>query len=174
MKNLLFSTLAVVWLFPTSLLAQESALPATPNTRQGQLYFSLGTEYRIGHIYNFSNNSMWNARGLSVEDLNRGAAFSYSLDYFFTDNLSLGFFHGLRYDHIHEVTLDAIPGGASSNAVIADPYGLIMDYHLNIKYNFIVAKQEFFFQAGLSFLNNAPIIRKKSSKDFIEWSRTNR
>lgn len=91
MKNLLFSTLAVVWLFPTSLLAQDNALPETTNVRHGQLYFSIGTEYRIGHIYNFSNNSMWNTRGLSVEDLNRGAAFSDSLDYFFTDNLSLGF-----------------------------------------------------------------------------------
>ena len=35
-----------------------------------------------------------------------------------------------------------------------------MDYHLYMKYHFIVAKQEFFFQAGLSFLNNAPTIRK--------------
>ena len=164
MKNPLFSRLAFLWLFPTSLLAQDSAIPSTSNTlpkaRQGQLYFSIGTEYRIGHIYNFSNNSVWNARGLSVEDLNRGAAFSYSLDYFITDNLSLGFSHSLRYDHIHESTLDAIPGGASSNAIIADQYGLIMDYHINMKYHFIVAKQEFFFQAGLSFLNNAPTIRK--------------
>ena len=160
MKNLLFSLLAFLWLFPQHLLAQESALPPTSNTRQGQLYFSIGTEYRIGHIYNFSNNSIWNARGVSEEDLNRGAAFSYSLDYFFTHNLSLGFSHSLRYDHIHEATADAIPGGTSSNAVIADQYGLIMDYHLNIKYHFIVAKQEFFFQAGLSFLNNAPTIRK--------------
>ena len=95
MKNPLFSLLAFLWLFPTSLLAQDSAIPSTSNTlpkaRQGQLYFSIGTEYRIGHIYNFSNNSVWYARGLSVEDLNRGAAFSYSLDYFITDNLSLGF-----------------------------------------------------------------------------------
>ena len=160
MKNLLYSLLAVVWLFPTSLLAKDNALPETTNVRQGQLYFSIGTEYRIGHIYNFSNNSVWNARGLSVEDLNRGAAFSYSLDYFFTHNLSIGFSHSLRYDHIHEATADAIPGGASSNAVRADRYGLIMDYHLYMKYHFIVAKQEFFFQAVLSFLNNAPTIRK--------------
>lgn len=160
MKNLLYSLLAFLWLFPTSLLAQESELPATPNTRQGQLYFSLGTEYRIGHIYNFSNNSMWNARGLSVEDLNRGAVFSYSLDYFFTQNVSLGFSHSLRYVHIHEATLDAITGGASSNAVIADRYGLIMDYHLYLQYHFNLDKHEFFFQAGLSFLNNAPTIRK--------------
>ena len=166
MKNLLFSLLAFLWLFPQHLLAQESALPPTSNTRQGQLYFSIGTEYRIGHIYNFSNNSVWNARGVSEENLNRGAAFSYSLDYFFTHNLSLGLSHSLRYDHIHEATADAIPGGTSSNAVIADQYGLIMDYHLNIKYHFIVAKQEFFFQAGLSFLNNAPKIIKNSIPDY--------
>ena len=160
MKNLLYSLLAIVWLFPTSLLAQDNELPATTNVRQGQLYFSIGTEYRTGDIENVFKSRAFPNRGLDVKDLNRGAAFSYSLDYFFTQNLSLGFSHSLRYDHIHEATPDAIPGGASSNAVIADQYGLIMDYHLYMKYHFIVAKQEFFFQAGLSFLNNAPTIRK--------------
>ena len=72
----------------------------------------------------------------------------------------------MLYDHIHEATPDAIPGGASSNAVIADRYGLIMDYHINMKYHFNVAKQEFFFQARLSFLNNAPKIIKNSIPDY--------
>ena len=170
MKNLLLFTLAVVWLFPTSLLAQDSALPSTsdtpPKARQGQLYFSIGTEYRTGDIENVFKSRAFPNRGLDVKDLNRGAAFSYSLDYFFTQNLSLGFSHSLRYDHIHEATPDAIPGGASSNAVIADRYDLIMDYHINMKYHFNVAKQEFFFQAGLSFLNNEPKIIKNSIPDY--------
>ena len=170
MKNLLLIAFGCLWLSPQLLFAQDTTETLKkenhPVSRQGQLYFSVGTEYRTGAIDNPHKTRSFPNRGIDVEDLTRGTAFNYSLDYFFTNNLSIGFSHSLRYDHIHQGTSDAIPGGISSNAIISDQYGLLMDYHIYAKYHFYIAKQEFFIQAGLSFLNNGPQITKNSISDY--------
>jgi len=164
MKNLLLIAFGCLWLSPQLLFAQETSETLKkenhPVSRQGQLYFSVGTEYRTGLIENPNRDTYRITRGIDIGDLNRGTAFNYSLDYFITHDLSIGFSHSLRYDHILQASRDAIPGGLESKAAISDTYGLLMDYHFFAKHHFRLKKHEFFFQVGVSVLHNAPNITK--------------
>ena len=129
--------------------------------RQGKLIFSLGVEYRLGLHYENSVSSEWTGRGVDEEDLNRGSAFSYSLDYFIFDKLSVGFHHSFRYDHIAIASTDGLQGGRESFAVVSDRYGLLMDYQAYLTYHFqLFNTHSFFVQVGISQLNNSPVIRK--------------
>jgi hypothetical protein len=160
----------IIFLFPiTILIGQESQNNLSPNDnsqnkeRKGKLFFSLGTEYRLGLVYNFGSDSetVWKSRGIDAQDLNRGSALFYSLDYFVSNPFSVGFSHSLRYDHLYQASQEDIAGGIESQSLAKDTYGLLMDYHLYLKYHFgRPQNQRFFAQVGISFLNNGPVINK--------------
>ena len=105
-------------------------------------------------------NSEWISRGVNEEDINQGSALSLELEYFFFNDFSIGFGHSLRYDHIHQSHQDDILGEINSRAVVADTYGILMDYHFNANYYFKFFNEPFFVHAAVSFLNNGPRISK--------------
>ncbi|MGB1448385.1 MAG: hypothetical protein ACPG8F_00955 [Flavobacteriaceae bacterium] len=170
MKHLLLFSCLCSLFYSHNSYGQEQTQTTTNNAtneshaieRQGKLFFSVGTEYRIGPSFKYSQNgsSKWTSRGVNETDINQGSAFSIDFDYFIFNDFSIGFGHSIRYDHIHQGDQDDIIGGRDSRAVIADTYGLLMDYHFNAKYYFRLFNESFFVHAGVSFLNNGPRISK--------------
>lgn len=124
------------------------------NNNEGKLYFSIGADYRLGIIFN-SNKSVIIPYTLGVDevDLNKGTGFQYTLDYYLINNLSLGFAHSLRYEHLYEGSRFSIPGGEDSTAAVPDIYGLLMDYHFFTKFHFQILNEKLFIQLGISILN---------------------
>lgn len=118
--------------------------------RQGTLFFKLSSEYRITPFFRPQQPS---PIGLLIElnEQNSGAAFNYAFDWFATKNLSLGFSHSLRYDHILRGNIDTF---GSEDLVAADINGILMDFHLYAQYHFkVFKKSELFLQLGGSLLN---------------------
>lgn len=144
-----------VLLLPFSVVAQKIAESKTEENRKGKLFFFVGAEYRLGIHFNDYDRD-WIGRGIDEEDLNRGAAFSYHLDYFLTQNFSIGFSHSFRYDYAHAGSTWTSLNNLSDGEVISAHYDLLMDYHLYAKHHFRLFQEDFFFQAGVSFLNNGP------------------
>lgn len=117
--------------------------------RKGSFYFSISPEYRITPIFGFAPRSNI-GRNIEVNEQNSGVALSYAFDWFILKNLSLGFSHSFRYDHIvkGELPLD------SQSTIAPDTNGLIMDFHFYVKYHLKLFKDsEVSFLLGRSLLN---------------------
>ena len=56
-----------------------------------------GTLYTPAQAQSFS-------RGLDTQDMNVGSALFYTLDYYISERISLGFSHAFRYDHIADLS----------------------------------------------------------------------
>ena len=161
-----FPSALCLWLVlcATTLNAQTDTATSTPHPsfatetpRLGQLFFSVGAEYRWAEHFTLPALAQSLSRGLDTQDMNVGSALFYQLDYYISERISLGFSHAFRYDHIADLSENS----GDTQAIVPDQYGLIMDYHLYLSYHFqLFQKQAFFVQLGISRLNNAPIIRK--------------
>ncbi|WP_430966732.1 hypothetical protein [Spongiimicrobium sp. 2-473A-2-J] len=131
----------------------------TETGRKGQLYFSLGPEYRITPIYDVAIPLSEEASFTNIDKQNSGMALNLELEYFVSKKLSVGFINSFRYDLVlldaREITGDFGVEGAD--------YKLLMGYHLYLAYYFkVFGKGEFFAQAGLSLLNrNSDFIVKE-------------
>lgn len=118
--------------------------------RKGAVFFKLASQYRFTPIFGPQEPSR---AGLAIElnEQNTGAALNYAIDWFVIKNLSLGFSHSLRYDHILEGNIDTF---GSDDIVTADRNGILMDFHLYAQYHLKVFKRsELFVQLGGSLLN---------------------
>lgn len=118
-------------------------------TRKGKLIFKVGTEYRITPLpYNVEEIDA--TGGLTnIDYQNSGFAINYTLDYFVTKNLSLGFTNSFRYDLLlYNDDTSFIRGARKAEKT------LIMDYHFYLDYHFKVFKNsELFVRAGKSLAN---------------------
>lgn len=119
--------------------------------RGGKFYFSVGPEYRVTPIYNFSTSSEEGAQYTNVDSQNSGTAINFDVEFFIINNLSLGYTTSFRYDL---VTAPITAVVKKSNAYAAD-YKIIVGNHFYLSYYFkLLKKGEFFVNAGVSFLNN--------------------
>ena len=101
--------------------------------RKGSLFFSLGTQYRITPISTSdSKGGPTTFNHVNTDIQNSGPALFYTLDYYITKNLSLGFSHSMRYDLItmggHEI--QGATGFQSADYGLIFGYTVYLDYHI--------------------------------------------
>ncbi len=132
-------------------------------SRKGEIQFDAGFEYRITPIYrtyavrlsSFSPHS-------SVDESrqNSGMGVNLGMEYFLGNNLSLGFSNTFRYDFI----VSGQDNIESDFGVGANTYGLLIDYHLSLKYYFkLFGAGDFFISGGFSRLNTNSDFSSKQS-----------
>ena len=119
--------------------------------RKGQLYFKLGSEFRITPIPYKSSEISNVGAFTNVDQLHSGPALSYGLEFFINKNFSIGLDHSFRYD---TVLYDFDPLNTSFSAQKSQKE-LLQGFHLYFtKYFKISAKDgEIFVRAGLSSFN---------------------
>lgn len=135
----------------------------TNETRKGKLFFKVGTEYRITPLP-YDEGEMVEDRGFTNIDIqNSGLAINYSLDYFITKNLSLGFTNSFRYDLLlynNEVSYDPLNIEGSTKAEKT----LITDFHFHLDYHFkVFENSELFVRVGKSLANRGTDYSTKKS-----------
>ena len=154
-----YFTFFIFFLISSTLLSQSNDKFSIEN-RKNNLFLSVGSEYRITPISNTIDTPIFKDYILSVDAQNSGAAFSYSLDYFFTKNLTLGFSHSIRYD----VILSGANNVTSAFGSEAAQRGLIFGYHFYVDYHFKVFKNsELFLRVGRSLLNRGTDYTSKNT-----------
>ncbi len=154
MKGITFLLL----LFPLLNLAQKD-LPS----RKGQLHFDLGLEYRITPIYPLESFSLGRFNPFTFVDQdqqNSGMGINIGMEYFLGKNLALGFSNTFRYDLIVSGQTEIQPDfGTAPNQ-----YGLLIDYHLYLKYYFkLFGKGDLFLSVGISRMNTNSDFSSKES-----------
>lgn len=118
--------------------------------RKGALFFKTSLEYRIASIYSDGPRNP-QASLIDINDQNTGAAINYALDWFVGKNLSLGFSHSLRYDHLLNQGLNTQQVGLVSSS---EKNTLLMDFHFYLHYHIPVFKEsELFVQFGRSLMH---------------------
>ena len=128
--------------------------------RKKNLFFSIGSEYRITPIYSPLESILLTNYVLAVDAQNSGAAINYSLDYFITKNLALGFSHSIRYD----VILNDANNISSDFGAESAQRGLIFGYHFYLDYHLKAFKNsELFLRLGKSLLNRGTDFTSKST-----------
>lgn len=132
--------------FYSGIKAQDSSNYNIEN-RKGNLFFKLGSEYRITPIIK-RGSTFTQLEAVNVEAQNSGIALHYSLDYYITKNLSLSFANSFRYDEI----ISNFPQGTSTTST--PEQSLILGFHFYVDYHFTVFEgSEFFVRVGRSLLN---------------------
>lgn len=145
MKNILLSTL-----FLGLSLYGFSQDSTAIGSRQGKLFFAIGTEYRITPIYDASASSLNSGGVVEIDAQSAGMALNLNLDYFVTKNICLGFGNSFRYD----VIAQSVGGIADQFGIQAADNGLITDFHFYVDYHIKVFKQsEMFLRLGRSLSN---------------------
>ena len=151
----------LLFLIPICIYSQTSRL-----SNKKSLQFEIGLEYRITPMYPLSSFfvSQNNFASFVNTDLqNAGLGINLGVEYFISNNFSIGFLNTIRYDYIVSGQSNIEPDfGVASNT-----YGLLIDYHLSLNYHFkLFEKGNFFLSAGFSLLNtNSDFTSKQSFFD---------
>lgn len=126
--------------------------------RKGKFFFNVGPEFRITPTYKLNEYST-EARFTNPDLQNSGVALNIGVDYYFTDNFSLGFKTSFRYDLINsQEIINNLGQGISSTEK-----GLLIGYHFRLNYHFKVFKKgDLLVSAGVSLLN------RNSEYTFVE------
>lgn len=126
------------------LLILPSCIIAQYNSREKNFFLNLGAEYRITPIHKSGDQAI--ATNFINPDLqNVGPVLNIGVDYYFTQNFSVGFKTSVRYNlittHIDETSSET-------------ERGLMFGYHFGLNYHFQVFKKgDLLVNAGLSLLN---------------------
>lgn len=130
-----------------------------PENRKGQVFFKIGSEYRITPLP-YAEGITIPEQAVDIDFQNSGVAFFYSLDFFITKNLNVGFSNSFRYDYLGS-DLNQLPNDFGAKP--ADR-GLIIGYHFYLDYHFKIFKEsEIFIRIGKSLLNRGTNIRYKET-----------
>lgn len=122
----------------------------TRENRKGGLFFKTSLEYRIASIYNDGPKTERSVF-VDINDQNTGAAINYAFDWFVGKNVSLGFSHSLRYDHLLNEGLNT---QQISLVASAEDNTLLMDFHFYAQYHIPLFKEsEVFVLFGRSLLH---------------------
>lgn len=131
-------------LFSTIAFCQEHN---SLSERKGKLYLSVGPDYRVTPIYGSANT--YDEAFTSIDLQNSGTTFNYSLDYFLSNTLSLGFSQSFRYDILlyNDETSFNFGARKAEKAVF-------IDYHFYLKYYLKISKEsKLFLKFGKSMMN---------------------
>ncbi|MFT5848264.1 hypothetical protein [Psychroserpens sp.] len=154
-KNILLFTLLSL-LCPIYSQAQDIDY-LLPENRKGQLFFKLSAEYRITPLPTTAPSS--GKANVNTDLQNSGEAFSFELNLFITENLSLGFANSYRYDEI-----GGFEGLDNDRQSRPTNRGLIIGYHFYVDYHFkIFRESELFARVGLSMLNRGTRVASRET-----------
>ncbi|MGB3606447.1 hypothetical protein, partial [Psychroserpens sp.] len=155
-KLLILNLIFILTCIGESLSAQEMNYLDKEN-RGGQLFFKVGSEYRITPLPTSAPPSQ--NVFVNTDLQNSGVAFAYTLDMFVTKNLSIGFSNSFRYDYLGGIAeFEGDIGAQPENR------GLIIGYHFYLDYHFKVFKEsELFLRLGRSLLNRGTVIDSKKT-----------
>lgn len=124
--------------------------------RKGQLFFKVGTEYRITPLP-VSAGDLSRARFTNSDQQNSGVALHYDIDFFVAKNFSLGFANSFRYTLLNFSDRLFVDGPTGQDR--ADN-ALFVGFHFNVAYYFKVFKSsELFIRIGKSLLNRGSEFR---------------
>lgn len=126
----------------------------TKEARKGQLFFKIGTEYRITPLPYEPWETDPNIALTDIDLQNSGLAINYSLDYFITKNLSLGLTNSFRYDLLLYNDEISFQDPTGRNGSTKAEKTLITDFHFHLDYHFKIFKDsEIFVRVGKSLAN---------------------
>jgi hypothetical protein len=116
--------------------------------RKGKLFFSVGTEYRITPLpTNKVGDIPENQTNSDIQ--NSGAAIYYGLNFYATENLSIGFSHSFRYTLLNYNTdIDENFGQKKADNALMLGYHFYLDYHVKV-----FKEAELFARIGISLIN---------------------
>lgn len=118
--------------------------------RKGKFFFSAGPEYRITPTYkqnSFSREAIYTNPDLQ----NSGLALNIGVDYYFSNNFSIGFKNSFRYDLVTS-EIDAV--GQPLLGVSESKKDLLIGYHFNLNYHIdLFKKGDLLINVGVSLLN---------------------
>lgn len=145
--------------------------PFSIDNRQGLLFFSVGTDYRITPIEKVLVSPTYSIGEFrtSIDEIgpqNAGMGFRYDLNYFLTTSLSLGFSNSLRYDIqlSDRASLTSDNTGPKSKT-------LLVDYHFYADYHFkAFANSELVLRLGRSYLNTGSQITATENNAVSDFS----
>ena len=124
---------------------------ATIENRKGQLFFKIGSDYRITPIY---GNNATKANYLirtNVDSQSSGAAPFYTVEFFPGKNWSLNFSQTFHYTVFSYGNFDDIQG---ENGYSTATNALFIDFHFYVNYYIkLFKKSEIFIRVGKSMLN---------------------
>ena len=153
--------------------------PFSIDNRQGLLFFSVGTDYRITPIEKrLESAATYPAREFranpdEIGAQNAGVGFRYDLNYFLTKALSLGFSNSFRYDIqlSDRASLTTNNTGPKSKTFLVDCH-FYADYHFKA-----FANSELVLRLGRSYLNTGSQITvtennavRDFSFDYWSWN----
>lgn len=128
--------------------------------RARNLFFKVGSDYRITPIYQSSVNDEDNIL-TSIDSQSSGAAIFYGVEFFPWKQLSLNFNHSFHYTLFYlksGIEIEAANGTAGAKNEI------FMDFHFYINYYIKVFKEsEVFIRLGTSMLNRNSNYTSKTS-----------
>ena len=146
--------------------------PFSIDNRQGLLFFSVGTDYRITPIEKRLESAAtypageFRANPDEIGAQNTGVGFRYDLNYFLTTALSLGFSNSLRYDLqlSDRASLTTDNTGPKSKTFLVD-YHFYADYHFKA-----FANSELVLRLGRSYLNTGSQITATENNAVNDFS----
>ncbi len=147
MKNIIIIFLSIISICNAQDISKNEVFI---KSRQGKLFLSLGSEYRIAAYYNSNENQYQDRGNTNIDKQLSGPAINYNLNYFITNNLSLGFSHSFKnsllgYDQ-------EISNNNSSQKSINS---LFMDYHFYLDYYVPISnKSQIILRLGKTVLNS--------------------
>lgn len=145
-------SLILLFTLPFYLVAQN-------DSREKNFFLNLGAEFRVTPTYKPKDQSV--AINFINPDLqNSGPVLNIGIDYYLTEDFSIGLKSSVRYDLI-TTHIDKTGSGEVSSGV---ERGLMFGYHFNLGYHFhIFKKGDLLVNVGLSLLNrNSEYMRTES------------
>ena len=149
-------------LFTTELFSQFSPSYADFETRKGNITLKVGMEYRVTPFYKGDEMMQRSLAGsfTNVDNLNRGEAFSYGLEMFFSRKLSFNLEHSLRRSVVI-LPFGTVEGDFGINTAEKE---LLMGFHGFFDYHIqVFPKSELFFRLGFSTYNGGSNFVVKST-----------
>lgn len=148
MKKILF---AALFLSTFSIFSQEeNKNDLFLNTRKGKLFLNLSPEYRIAAYYNSGENEYLYKGLTNIDNQLSGPVISYSLNYFITNNLSIGFSHSFK-NSLLTYNQEIATNNGSQKSINT----LFMDYHFYLDYFVTISKnKQLFLRVGKTVLNS--------------------
>ncbi|MHA7829712.1 MAG: hypothetical protein ACX93O_01340 [Flagellimonas sp.] len=146
-------TLLFLFVIPIYLTAQD-------NSRAKNFFLNAGAEFRITPIHKSGDQAIA-TYFISPDSHNVGPVLNFGVDYYFTQNFSLGLKTSVRYNSTTTFIDETALGGET---ISETERRLIFGYHIGLIYHFQVFKKgDLLVSAGLSLLNrNSEYVRTES------------
>ena len=119
----------VITIFTANFFLLLSYSQNTSADYKNRLMLNLGSEYRVTPIYTF-NNPTAEAAFTNIDKQNSGMAITVGLEYFVTNNFSVGFNNFFKYG----LVISERPESSEGTVAKSSDFKLLFDYEINVAY----------------------------------------